>query len=84
MAGETIGIRTSEVEDKCQVRYQPDDYIPSRLSLHQALEMLVIYCSTLGPKFAPYMAPTLEVSLPCLRFYFHDGVREACAMYAFV
>ncbi|KAL1730373.1 armadillo-type protein [Schizophyllum commune] len=63
MAGETIGIRTSEVEDKCQ-----------------ALEMLVIYCSTLGPKFAPYMAPTLEVSLPCLRFYFHDGVREACAM----
>ncbi|TRM64570.1 armadillo-type protein [Schizophyllum amplum] len=63
MGGEVLGIRTSEVEDKCQ-----------------ALEMLVIYCSTLGPKFAPYMAPTLEVALPCLRFYFHDGVREACAM----
>lgn len=45
----------------------------------QAFETLVIYCSTLGAKFAPYLAPCLEVTLPALRFYFHEGVREACA-----
>ncbi|KAH9485912.1 Importin subunit beta-3 [Psilocybe cubensis] len=46
----------------------------------QAFETLVIYCSTLGPRFAPFLGPTLEVMLPCLRFYFHEGVREACVM----
>ena len=46
----------------------------------QAFETLVIYCSTLGARFAPYLAQTLEVTLPSLRFYFHEGVREACAM----
>ena len=46
----------------------------------QAFETLVIYCSTLGPRFAPYLSQSLELALPCLRFYFHDGVREACAM----
>ena len=43
----------------------------------QAFESLVIYCSvcsTLVPQFAPYLAQTLEVTLPCLRFYFHEGV----------
>ena len=48
----------------------------------QAYETLVIYCSTLGPRFAPYLAQCLELTLPSLRFYFHDGVREACSMYA--
>lgn len=47
----------------------------------QAFETLVIYCSTLGPRFAPYLAQCLELTLPSLKFYFHDGVREACAMY---
>ncbi|KAF7325964.1 hypothetical protein MKEN_00447300 [Mycena kentingensis (nom. inval.)] len=46
----------------------------------QAFETLVIYCSTLGARFAPYLAQTFEVTLPSLKFYFHDGVREACAM----
>ena len=46
----------------------------------QAFETLVIYCSTLGPRFAPYLAQTLELVLPALRFMFHDGVREASAM----
>ncbi|KAF8637684.1 hypothetical protein AX16_010759 [Volvariella volvacea WC 439] len=46
----------------------------------QAFETLVIYCSTLGPRFAPYLAQCLELTLPSLKFYFHDGVREACAM----
>ncbi|KAF7319099.1 hypothetical protein HMN09_00246200 [Mycena chlorophos] len=63
MDGQTLGIRTSALEEKCQ-----------------AFETLVIYCSTLGPRFAPYLAQTFEVTLPSLRFYFHDGVREAAAM----
>ncbi|KAF8161678.1 armadillo-type protein [Crassisporium funariophilum] len=63
MDGQTYGVRTSAMDEKCQ-----------------AFETLVIYCSTLGPRFAPYLAQTLEVTLPCLRFYFHEGVREACAM----
>jgi importin-5 len=45
-----------------------------------AFEMLVIYISTLNDKFSPYLVPTLELTLPNLRFLFHDGVREACAM----
>ena len=64
MDGQTYGVRTSAMDEKCQ-----------------AFETLVIYCSTLGPRFAPYLAQTLEVTLPCLRFYLHEGVREACAMW---
>ncbi|KAG2014934.1 RAN binding protein-like protein [Coprinopsis cinerea AmutBmut pab1-1] len=63
MDGQTLGIRTSSIEDKCQ-----------------AFETLVIYCSTLAEKYAPYLSQTLEITLPALKFYFHDGVREACAM----
>ena len=61
--GQTYGVRTSIMDEKCQ-----------------AFETLVIYCSTLGARFSPYLAQTLEVTLPCLRFYFHEGVRESCAM----
>jgi len=46
----------------------------------QAFETLVIYCSTLGGRFAPYLQQSLEVVLQSLRFVLHDGVREACAM----
>ncbi|KAG5641749.1 hypothetical protein DXG03_004294 [Asterophora parasitica] len=63
MDGQTLGIRTSAIEEKCQ-----------------AFETLVIYCSTLAARFAPYLAQSVEVTLPALRFYFHDGVREACAI----
>ncbi|KAF5368152.1 hypothetical protein D9615_010189 [Tricholomella constricta] len=63
MDGQTLVIRTSAIEEKCQ-----------------AFETLVIYCSTLGARFAPYLAQSLEVTLPALRFYFHEGVREACAL----
>ncbi|KAH7106921.1 ARM repeat-containing protein [Auriculariales sp. MPI-PUGE-AT-0066] len=45
-----------------------------------ATEMLVVYSSTLGSHFGPYVTQTLEIALPGLRFYFHDGVREASAM----
>ena len=47
----------------------------------QAFKTLVICCSTLGAGFSPYLAQTLAVTLPCLRFDFHEGVRESCAMY---
>ncbi|KAH9918693.1 ARM repeat-containing protein [Amylocystis lapponica] len=46
----------------------------------QAYETLVIYCSTLNARFAPYLTQSLELVLPSLRFYFHEGVREACAL----
>ncbi|KAF9445877.1 ARM repeat-containing protein [Macrolepiota fuliginosa MF-IS2] len=46
----------------------------------QAFETLLIYCSTLGGKYAPYLTPTLEICIPCLKFDFHEGVREASAM----
>ncbi|KAI0061801.1 ARM repeat-containing protein [Artomyces pyxidatus] len=46
----------------------------------QAFETLVIYCSTLGARFSPYLPQSLELVLPSLRFILHDGVREACAM----
>ncbi|KAF4620286.1 hypothetical protein D9613_001263 [Agrocybe pediades] len=63
MDGQTYGVRTSVMDEKCQ-----------------AFETLVIYCSTLGALFAPWLGQTLEVTLPSLKFYFHEGVREACAM----
>jgi hypothetical protein len=65
--GETVGIRTSAIEEKCQ-----------------AFQTLVFYCSTLQGRFVPYLAQSLELTLPSLRFYFHDGVREACTMYVFL
>jgi len=45
-----------------------------------AMEMLVVHASTLGDKFGPYVTQVTELALPGLRFYFHDGVREASAM----
>ena len=46
----------------------------------QAFETLVIYVSTLNTKFAPYLAQSMDLVLPNLKFYFHEGVREACAL----
>ena len=46
----------------------------------QAFETLVIYCSTLGNRFGPYLSQTLELVLPSLCFFFHDGVREASTL----
>ncbi|KAJ4482034.1 armadillo-type protein [Lentinula aciculospora] len=63
MDGQTYGIRTAAIEEKCQ-----------------AFETMVIFVSTLNARYAPYLAQSLEITLPALRFYFHDGVREACAL----
>jgi hypothetical protein len=43
----------------------------------QAFDTLVIYCSILGGRFGPYLTQSLELTLPALLFYFHEGVREA-------
>lgn len=45
----------------------------------QAFDTLVVYCATLSGRFAPYLTQSLELSLPALKFYFHDGVREAAS-----
>ena len=47
----------------------------------QAFETLLIHASTLNARFGPYVAQVLELALPGLRFYIHEGVQEACAMY---
>ncbi|KAG1895848.1 armadillo-type protein [Suillus fuscotomentosus] len=41
-----VGIRTSTIDEKCQV-----------------FDTLVVYCATLGGRFAPYLAQSLELSL---------------------
>jgi hypothetical protein len=46
----------------------------------QAFETLLIYSTTLGAKFAPFFSQGLEITISSLRFYFHDGIRETCAM----
>ncbi|KAK9764647.1 importin subunit beta-3 [Basidiobolus ranarum] len=41
--------------------------------------MFVCYSRELGAGFSPYIEQILEIILPLLRFYFHDGVRHAAA-----
>ncbi|KAI8992324.1 armadillo-type protein [Pilobolus umbonatus] len=47
---------------------------------HTAMEMLVSYARDLGAGFLPYVGQVLEISLPLLKFYFHEGVRHAAAV----
>ncbi|KAK9729082.1 importin subunit beta-3 [Basidiobolus ranarum] len=44
-----------------------------------AVEMFICYSRELGAGFSPYTEKVLEIVLPLLRFYFHDGVRHAAA-----
>ncbi|CAO3670398.1 hypothetical protein G6F70_006836 [Rhizopus microsporus] len=44
-----------------------------------AVEMLVSYARDLGAGFLPYVREVLEIALPLLKFYFHEGVRHAAA-----
>ncbi|KAG9306967.1 hypothetical protein G9A89_000881 [Geosiphon pyriformis] len=44
-----------------------------------AVEMLICYARELGPAFQPYVENVLDIVLPLLKFYFHDGVRHAAA-----
>ena len=42
-----------------------------------AVEMLLCYTKELGPLFHEYVDQTMQLILPLLKFYFHDGVRVA-------
>ncbi|KAG2182508.1 hypothetical protein INT43_007439 [Umbelopsis isabellina] len=44
-----------------------------------AVEMLICYARELGAGFLPYIPQVLDIVLPLLKFYFHDGVRQAAA-----
>ncbi|KAG8887756.1 hypothetical protein FRB98_009078 [Tulasnella sp. 332] len=46
----------------------------------KAFENIVVHCSSLGEAFAEYVRPVLELCLPGLRYFYHEGVREASAM----
>ncbi|KAI9310005.1 armadillo-type protein, partial [Dichotomocladium elegans] len=46
---------------------------------HTAIEMLVSYARDLGAGFLPYVGEVLDIAIPLLKFYFHDGVRHAAA-----
>jgi len=45
-----------------------------------AFDVLLVYSHTMGRSFTPYLSQTLNLAVPALRFFFHDGVREAAAM----
>ncbi|PVV04701.1 hypothetical protein BB560_000793 [Smittium megazygosporum] len=44
-----------------------------------AIEMIVCYARELGPGFEPYAKQVLDLVLPLLKFYFHEGVKYASA-----
>ncbi|PKC17490.1 ARM repeat-containing protein [Rhizophagus irregularis] len=44
-----------------------------------AVEMLICYARELGPAFRPYVDEVMKIVLPLLKFYFHEGVRNAAA-----
>ncbi|KAF8429400.1 hypothetical protein L210DRAFT_989820 [Boletus edulis BED1] len=47
----------------------------------EAFDTIVIHCSVLGGRFGPYFTQSLELTLPALQFYFHEGVREAACRF---
>ncbi|KAL7411623.1 armadillo-type protein [Mrakia frigida] len=46
----------------------------------EAFAMLVVYASTLGVHFSPYMEATMTLALKNLTFFFHDEVRQSAAI----
>lgn len=46
----------------------------------EAFEHLVVITSSLKDAYADWVKPTLEISLPGLKFFWHEGVRESSAM----
>ncbi|KAG8910757.1 hypothetical protein FRC01_006145, partial [Tulasnella sp. 417] len=46
----------------------------------EAFEHLVVISSSLKDAYADWVKPTLEISLPGLKFFWHEGVRESSAM----
>lgn len=46
-----------------------------------AMETLVVYATELKEHFGPFAVQSLEIALSSLKFYFHDGVREASSQW---
>ncbi|KAG8908141.1 hypothetical protein FRB99_000169 [Tulasnella sp. 403] len=46
----------------------------------KAFDNLVIHCNSLRETFVDYVRPVLELCLPGLRYFYHEGVRESSAM----
>ncbi|KAJ3184924.1 hypothetical protein HDU85_001617 [Gaertneriomyces sp. JEL0708] len=44
-----------------------------------AVEMLICYARELGAGFAPYVEQVMNIAVPLIKFYFHEGVRHAAA-----
>ena len=49
-----------------------------------AFDVLLVFCSVMGQNFTPYLSTALQLALPALRFFFHDGVRETAALFVHV
>ena len=45
-----------------------------------AVDMLVCYVRELGPGFLPHALPVLDIAVPLLKFWFHEGVRQAAGL----
>lgn len=76
----------SGIEEKCQA-FETMVVLVSTLG-GRCVAVFFFFLSLWSPtsrlgRYAPYLAQSLELVLPQLRFYFHDGVREACALYVF-
>jgi hypothetical protein len=89
-----LGLYTYCFSDEEDERYESDAWTTIKLEGQsvgiksavleekcQALEMLLVYVSTLGGGFAPYLTQSFELVLPALRFYFHVGVQETAALW---
>ncbi|KAF8310256.1 ARM repeat-containing protein [Clavulina sp. PMI_390] len=45
-----------------------------------AFDVLLVICPIMGQQFKPFLLPVLQLALPALKFFFHDGVRETAAL----
>jgi hypothetical protein len=48
-----------------------------------AFDVLLVICSVMGQSFTPYLSTALQLALPALKFFFHDGVRETAALFVY-
>lgn len=83
--GQRIGIRTAVLEEKVSLAPATVPLMELKkdapMAQSQAFENIVVHCSSLGDAFAEYVRPVMELCLPGLRYFYHEGVREASAMY---
>jgi len=71
-------IRTATTDAENKVPRARSFLSPGDDEQSQALRSLVVYCSTLQARFAPYVMQSLELTLSTLRLHSHDGIQESC------